>query len=213
MGKSHHTLSLGEKLMGNNEAIFEEAYKTFQPKILRYLARLVGEHEAEDLTQSVFFKVNQGLMNFRGESSLSTWIYRIATNAAKDSLRTSSLPTSTDENLSQVIPEKGEDDTNTIPDSSPTVEQHLIRGEMAACIRDIVNRLPESYRTVIVLSELEGFNNRDIAEILDVTLDIVKIRLHRARARLKQELENHCNFYLDERSEFACTRKECSHSE
>ncbi len=212
MGKSHHTLSLGEQLMGNNEAIFEEAYKTFQPKILRYLARLVGEHEAEDLTQSVFFKVNQGLMNFRGESSLSTWIYRIATNVARDSIHTPAIP-SNGENRLPVTPKEGEDLTDTIPDSSPTVEQQLIRGEMAACIRDIVNRLPESYRTVIVLSELEGFNNRDIAEILDVTLDIVKIRLHRARTRLKQELENHCNFYLDERSEFACDRKECSHSE
>ena len=198
--------------MVSNEPTFQETYDTFQPKILRYLARLVGEHEAKDLTQSVFVKVHQGLMDFRGESTLSTWIYRIATNVARDRLRTSVLPSPNDENLSKITPEKGEAETDTIADSSPTVEQQLIRGEMAACIRDIVNRLPESYRTVIVLSELEGFNNRDLAEILNVSLDTVKIRLHRARVRLKQELENHCSFYLDERSEFACDRKECPQS-
>jgi len=198
--------------MVSNEPTFQETYDTFQPKILRYLARLVGEHEAKDLTQSVFVKVHQGLMDFRGESSLSTWIYRIATNVARDSIHTPALP-SNGENRLPVAPNEGEAETDTIADSSPTVEQQLIRGEMAVCIRDIVNRLPDSYRTVIVLSELEGFNNRDIAEILNVSLDAVKIRLHRARARLKQELENHCSFYLDDRSEFACDRKECSQSD
>lgn len=198
--------------MVSNEPTFQETYDTFQPKILRYLARLVGEHEAKDLTQSVFVKVHQGLMNFRGESSLSTWIYRIATNVARDNIHTPG-PSSNGENRLPVTPNEGEAETDTIADSSPTVEQQLIRGEMAVCIRDIVNRLPDSYRTVIVLSELEGFNNRDIAEILNVSLDAVKIRLHRARARLKQELENHCCFYLDDRSEFACDRKECSQSD
>ena len=69
--------------MSNDEIEFQKVHDTFRLKIYRYLSRLVGEHEAEDLTQEVFLKVSQALGNFRGESKLSTWIYRIATNAYK----------------------------------------------------------------------------------------------------------------------------------
>ncbi len=70
------------------ERDFGRIYTEYQPRIRRYLARIVGEHDAEDLTQSVFLKLSQALQKFRGESSLSTWIYRIATNTAADWVRT-----------------------------------------------------------------------------------------------------------------------------
>src|SRR5574342_262181 len=73
-----------------NDLEFPSVYEAFQPKILRYLTRLVGEAEAEDLTQEVMIKVSAALPNFRGESQLSTWIYRIATNATLDRLRSPS---------------------------------------------------------------------------------------------------------------------------
>ena len=78
---------------------------------------------------------------------------------------------------------------------------------MMACIRNVIKKLPEDYRTVIVLSELEELGNREIAEILQVSLDTVKIRLHRARAKLKKELENLCCFYHDERGVLSCDLK------
>ena len=78
---------------------------------------------------------------------------------------------------------------------------------MNKCIRDFIEELPENYRTVVVLSELEGLKNTEIAEILGVSLDTIKIRLHRARAKLKKELETHCDFYRDEGNEFACDVK------
>ena len=70
---------------------FQSIHDTFRPKILRYLTQLVGEEEAEDLTQTVMVKVNEGLRNFRGDSTLSTWIYRIATNTALDKLRSPAM--------------------------------------------------------------------------------------------------------------------------
>ncbi len=70
-----------------------------------------------------------------------------------------------------------------------------------------IKHLPENYKTVLVLSELEGLKNQEIAEILVLSLDTVKIRLYRARAKLKKELEIHCNFYHDERNELACDLK------
>jgi RNA polymerase sigma-70 factor (ECF subfamily) len=185
---------------------FQEIYETFQPKILRYLARLVGEDEAEDLTQETFVKVNQALENFRGESKLSTWLYRIATNTALDRLRSPSFREAAAVKLPSDAIEKDEpelDDRNAwTGEKTPLVEPQIYRKEMSACIRDFIGKLPESYRTVLVLSEMESLSNHEIAEILGVSLDTVKIRLHRARAKLRQELETHCDSDWVEGNEF-----------
>lgn len=198
--------------MAGGELDFQEVYTTFQPKILRYLSRMLGENEAEDLTQEVFVKVDKALKEFRGEAQLSTWIYRIATNAALDRLSSSSFK----QQARESVPEESSCESETEPEDknvwtgeqNQNVDQQLIHQEMNSCIREYIDQLPEDYRAVLVLSEVEGFKNREIAEILEVSLDTVKIRLHRARAKLKESLGNHCNFYLDERSELGCDRKE-----
>ncbi|MDA8090502.1 MAG: sigma-70 family RNA polymerase sigma factor [Nitrospiraceae bacterium] len=198
-----------EQLPRQNKAPykFEDIYAAFYPKILRYVDRLIG-HDAEDVTQEVFLKVNAALPNFRGESSLSTWVYRITTNTAVDHLRKiscgwpehkSALPADGD------FPDDNEDMAGEALATS--LDSQLVRKEMNECIRGIVDGLPESYRTVLALSEMEEFTNAEISEILGVSLDTVKIRLHRARARLKKALESNCNFYRDERNELACDRK------
>lgn len=194
--------------MSDGELEFQKIHDMFRPKILRYLTRLVGRHEAEDLTQEVFVKVAQALKTFRGESQLSTWIYRIATNAAVDRLRSPSFQLTTPKSfLSDSTGEDEEHKDILTGEKPPSVEQQQIRKEMNECIRDFVENLPENYRTVVVLSELEQLKNDEIAEVLGVTLDTVKIRLHRARARLKKELETHCSFYRDERNQLACDLK------
>ena len=78
---------------------------------------------------------------------------------------------------------------------------------MSACVHEYVDRLPPDHRTVLILKEIEGFKNREIAEILQISLDNVKVRLHRARARLKQELDEGCDFYYNEDGSLACDRK------
>src|SRR3990172_175806 len=177
--------------MDVSELEFQKIYDTYHPQILRYLVRLVGEPEAEDLAQEVFVKVSQGLKTFRGESQLSTWLYRIATNAAIDKIRTASFRQ--DAELS------GLDDSNEIEDKdvwtgdeAPSLEQQLMRKEMYECFVDFVKRLPPNYRTVVVLNELEQLPNNEIAGILGLSLEAVKIRLHRGRTRLLQELKTHC---------------------
>jgi RNA polymerase sigma-70 factor (ECF subfamily) len=191
-----------------NDLDYHSIYKTFYPKMVRYLAHVVGWRDAEDLTQEVFVKVNQALKTFRGESQLSTWIYRIATNAALDKLRSPSFRQPGQKSLSRESMGEGEIETMDknawTGENTPSIETSMIRKEMNECIRGIVEKLPENYRTVVALSELEGFRDDEIAEILGVTIHTAKIRLHRARARLKKDLESHCNFYRDERNEFAC---------
>lgn len=180
---------------------FKSLHDQFRPRVLRYVTRLVGEAEAEEVTQSVMLKVNEGLARFRGDSSVSTWIYRIATNVALDKLRQKAIQQFTDAGY--------EFDEDDLPPASqtPPVETTAIREEMSACISEFVARLPENYKTVMALSELEGFTNGEIAAILGLTRDTVKIRLHRAREKLRKDLEAGCNFYRDERAEFACDRK------
>ncbi len=194
------------------EVRFQQLYDEYHAKIFRYLARIVGQSEAEDLTQEVFVKVGQALETFRGESQLSTWIYRIATNAALDRLRQPSVRHGGEKLLpvESIAEIKADQDIRT-GELKPSTEQGLIRTEMNGCIREIIQKLPEQYRSVIVLSELEDLKDSEIAEILGLTLQAAKVRLHRARAKLRKELAAACVFYRDERNELACDRKNTSH--
>lgn len=186
--------------MGNRTVEFKSLHDQFRPRVLRYLTRLVGASEAEDLTQSVMLKASEGLPDFRGDSTLSTWIYRIATNAAYDALRRKGLP---------VPPEADDDDATNGPQDAqaPSAEATAMRDEMDTCVREFVERLPEHYRTVIVLSEVEGFKNAEIAAILGISLDAVKIRLHRARDQLRNAFSTGCTFDRNDEGELACDRK------
>jgi RNA polymerase sigma-70 factor, ECF subfamily len=180
---------------------FQTVHERFRSRVLRYLTRLVGDAEAEDLTQSVMLKVSEGLKDFRGDSSLSTWIYRIATNAALDRLRRKTI-----QPPSEMQIESDEMETPQVG-QAPSAETAAIREEMNACIREFIERLPEHYRTVMVLSEMEGFKNEEIAAVLGVGLHTVKIRLHRAREKLRRELDTGCTFHRDEYEELVCDRK------
>lgn len=180
---------------------FADVHDRFRPRVLRYLTRLVGERDAEDLAQSVMLKISEALPSFRGDSSLSTWIYRIATNTALDALRRKAArPTAQSE------VDWDEDD---VPPGAqaPSVETAATREQMSACVREFIERLPENYRLVVALSELEGFTNDEIAHIVGTTVDTVKIRLHRGRERLRRDLEDGCSFNRDEDGEFGCERK------
>ena len=177
--------------MDDSELGFQKIYDTFQPKVLRYIVRLVGEPEAEDLTQEIFVKIGQALPTFRGESQLSTWIYRIATNAALDKLRTSSFRQAAQTSSLDAADEAG-DQAICTGDEMPSPEQRFMQKERQQCFGNFVENLPANYQAVVVLSELGELTNNEIAEILGLSLDVVKIRLHRGRARLLQELKTHC---------------------
>ena len=192
--------------MSASELDFSTIYDTYQPKILRYLSHFIGESEAEDLAQETFVKVHQSLGSFRCESQLSTWIYRIATNTALDKMRQPSFQRVEQVSISDEIVEAKISDGVIFPEGQkPSIEKELIRDEMNDCIRGYIEKLPDDYRAVLVLSEYEGLKNNEIAEILGVSLDTVKIRLHRAKEKLKKELESHCEFYWIE--EMPCSVK------
>jgi RNA polymerase sigma-70 factor (ECF subfamily) len=182
---------------------FNQIYDEFQPRIHRYIARLAGDIEVDDITQEVFEKVNRSLDSFKGVSSISTWIYRIATNTVLDRLRSPSFKRVTED----LMDEAGDENIWTGRKKAP-VDQQLVRKEMSECVKEHIDKLPPDYKTIVILSELEEFKNREIAEILRISLDTVKIRLHRARAELKKILDNACAFYHNEQNILACDRKQ-----
>lgn len=178
---------------------FETLYVNFQPKIQRYLQRLLGDTEAEDVTQEVFIKIKKDIAAFRGDALLSTWVYRIATNTAIDRMRSSSFKKET------VAFEETE---NVVADQvDSALEDQVIHREMNACIRAVIDKLPDTYRLIVILSDLEDLPAKEIASILNLDVNVVKTRLHRGRAKLKNELECRCTFSWDERNEFACDPK------
>jgi RNA polymerase sigma-70 factor (ECF subfamily) len=186
---------------------FEAIHSSYRPRIVRYLTRLVGPDAAEDLAQEVFIRVSRGLPDFKGAAKLSTWIYRIATNVATDRLRSRSFQQTRSD---KAISHQGgsvEDAEALTDDKSPSIERRLMRDQMSSCVHDYINTLPENYRAVVILSDIEGLTNREIAEVLEMTLDTVKIRLHRGREKLKEKLRNGCSFDRDEDDVLVCDPK------
>jgi RNA polymerase sigma-70 factor, ECF subfamily len=176
---------------------FESVHREYRERIRRYLRHLAGEAEADDLTQAVFLKVSKALAGFRGESSLSTWIYRIATNVARDHARKTGGWDNAEIEAAEELPD---------PDRE-AADRAYIKHEMRACVRDLIEQLPENYRAVLLLSDFEELPNAELAAILGLSLETVKIRLHRARTRLRAILECRCNFYRDRDNGLMCDRK------
>jgi RNA polymerase sigma-70 factor (ECF subfamily) len=188
---------------------FTQIYKEFYPKILRYLERLTGDkEEAKDLVQEVFLKVDQGLSKFEGRSSISTWIYRIATNISHDRFRSPSFQKGKKQTLRGEFVEENKEDTNVwTGEKEASADKQLEGKEMSGCINRYIYDLNENYQQVLVLSEYEGLKNKEIASILGITLDTVKIRIHRGRTQLKKRMDKGCDVTPDPDTGLHCDEK------
>lgn len=182
----------------------DRLYQQYSKSIRTYLMRFVNETEANDLTQEVFVKVGNNLDRFRGEASIKTWIYRIASNTVKDFLKSRAYRTS----LKQVpISETELEGCDASLASGSSIDEKLDASAMNQCIREFIHRLPINYSTVLVLSDLEELSSKEVAEILNQSVGTVKMRLHRARARLKTELEEGCVITTGCDNKLLCERK------
>jgi len=187
---------------------FEDLYHQYHSPIARYMTQMVGLAEAADVTQEVFAKIDRGLKHFEGRASLSTWIYRIATNTALDWLRKAQSKRPEIPLVMEAVQASPSAPEAPVPSEGHSPLHQVIHSEMNDCIRQQVDKLPEKYRTVMVLSSLEELNNQEVAAILEISVDAVKIRLHRARDMVKKILERVCRFYSNPASgALACDRK------
>ncbi len=180
---------------------FDDIFRKFERPIYNYLLHLTqNQAEAEDLVQETFIRVYDKLKTFRGEASLSTWIYHIATNVSIDHFRRSTThQAKTIESL-----EESDLERVCIDENMPSPDDQVAQSEMSDCVQNFIQRLPLSYRTVLLLHDVQGLKVQDIADVLGCSLDIVKIRLHRARNKLKETLDSSCDLAHDERNVLVC---------
>lgn len=177
-----------ERLRAGDEAAFEQLVREQTPILLRVAGRLLhSDDEARDAVQDAFIAAFRGLPRFRGESRLGTWIYRIAVNAALARLRARA---GADEvSLDEWLP-RFSDDGHAAEAAEPwPADAGPERREVRERVRQAIDRLPETHRTVLVLRDIEELSTDEAAEALGITPGAVKVRLHRARQALRTLLD------------------------
>jgi RNA polymerase sigma-70 factor (ECF subfamily) len=188
------------RIRDGDKAACAECIELHAPAVYRLAVRLMGdETEAEDVVQETFLSAFKAIDRFEGRSTLGTWLFRIAHNVALMRLRRAEpifVPVD-DPDWDDGAPEKPQQlfDWCCLPERDfDTAES---QAELEAAVRD----LPEKLRTVFILRELEGLSTEETAEALDLSLEVVKTRLHRARLRLRERLADYF-------TELAQTQKE-----
>lgn len=182
-------LELVARLQKGDTAVFREIVRRHQDKVYRLALRLTrDEARAQDATQDAFLQVFRKVSQFQEQSAFSTWLYRITVNAALMRMRSERRhhETSLDE-ASPRYTEAGEI-AEPVDDWSTAVDEDAGNRELAQHAAKAVDELPETYRSVFVLRELEEMSTEEVAEILDLTVPTVKTRLHRARLALRKVL-------------------------
>lgn len=164
----------------------------------RYLARYAGDPAlADDLLQETLIRIARGLSGFEGRATLKTWAFSIATRVAADHFREP-------HHRARILEL---DESAELPATDPAIDQRLVVDEMNACVRQVIDSLPEDYRSALVLHDLEGLTASEIADVCGCSLATAKIRLHRARLRLKDALRQECAFYRGPNGALRCDRK------
>ena len=175
-------------------AAFAELVSRHQRQLYRLALRMTGsEADAQEVLQEAFLNAYQKLPNFRGEAQFSSWLYRIAANSALMRLRRKRRAPDalTDQPLELQGPRfsaEGYLDPPPRSDWSQRADEKMMDRELGTAIDQAVNGLPDDYRTVFLLKDVDGLSNEEIADALELTVPAVKSRLHRARLALREKL-------------------------
>lgn len=181
-----------ERLRAGDEAAYELLVRTYSGRLLAVTRRILrSEEDARDAVQEAFVSAFRSLGRFEGEARLSTWLHRIAVNAALMRLRTRRRrPEESIDPLLPVYQEDGHHAERFTAWAEP-VDVAMQRAETRILVRRTIDHLPESYRTVLLLRDIEQLDTDETAAMLGITANAVKIRLHRARQALRTLLDPH----------------------
>ena len=175
--------ALVARLRAGDETAYREVVDAYRDRLLTVISRVAGAGaDAEDLAQEAFLKAFAAIGRFDGRSALFTWLYRIAINTARDwHDHRRRRPT---------VPLEGADGPLVDPVADDAGPEHAaIAREERAAVRRALARLPEPFRTTLVLREMEGLSYEEIAETLEVSIGTVESRIFRARSKLRVLLE------------------------
>ncbi len=178
---------------------FFSVYDQYYGRVRSFiLASVRDQWTADDLAQETFIRVDQNLNSLKDPSKLASWVFRIAHNLCQDYFRSMKRTLSKECALDEA--------TDLFKEAS--VQKRLEQSEMSSCVQDEIRLLPESLRSVITLFDVAELSQREIAETLGITVENVKVRLHRARKELKVLLDKKCDFEVDERNVLVCVPRQ-----
>ncbi|ANQ86125.1 RNA polymerase sigma factor [Azoarcus olearius] len=165
--------------------------------VLRYLQRFVGDAAiARDLQQETLIRIARGYDSFGARSSVKTWAFAIANRVAADYYRAPA-------HRMQIV---DLDEAEEVASGEAAIDTRLVEEEMNRCVRQVIDSLPDTYRAALILHDLEGLSIEQTALICECTLATAKIRIHRARHRLREALGRQCAFYHDDQGVYRCDR-------
>ena len=184
--------ALAAGLRTGDPEIFEILVREQGPKLLSATRRiLANDDDAREAVQEAFISAYRAREQFSGEARVSTWLHRIAVNAALNRLRTRRRKP--EESLDDLLPRFLPNGHYTEHFTSWTepADEALARKETSAIVRGLINDLPDSFRTVLMLRDIEGLSTEETASLLKISANAVKLRLHRARMALRTLLVPH----------------------
>jgi RNA polymerase sigma-70 factor (ECF subfamily) len=184
--------TLVAQLRAGDEAAFEQVVRSYGGRLLAVARRIVNsEEDARDAVQDAFLNAFRSLDRFEGNAKLSTWLHRIVVNAALMKLRTRKRkPEQSIEGLLPSFLDDGHHEERFQSWDEP-VDKLMERAENRELVRRQIDALPEGYRTVLVLRDIEGLDTEETAKVLGLSVNATKIRLHRARQALRTMLAPH----------------------
>ena len=188
--RADRDLDLLEALRQREPTAAERLVTTYGDRAYRLATSITGDgQDAEEVVQDAFWTVVRKIDGFRGESAFGSWLYRIVANAAYQKLR-ARQSRRRDVSWDEVLPLFDERSRHVVPmiDWSPRVDDPSVQTELRVALTAAINELPAAYRTVLVLRDVEGLANPEIAEIMGLSVPVVKTRVHRARLFLRKQL-------------------------
>ena len=189
-GKTDVDAALLEALRREDGDAAQKLVDTYGERVYRLALRITGSNEdAEEAAQDALWTAARKIHTFKGESAFGSWLYRIAANAAYQKLRARKAKMH-EVALDDVLPPLDHDGIHFEPvdDWSGRVDEQALQAELRRVLERAIEELPHEYRTALVLHDVEGLSNPDIAEALGISLPAVKSRVHRSRLFLRKRL-------------------------
>jgi RNA polymerase sigma-70 factor (ECF subfamily) len=186
VAKKKSDLDLIREFQSGDQSSFEELLSRYSNKVFSLASRLTRNPEdAEEVLQDVFVTVHRKIAGFEGKSSFSSWLYRVTVNAAFMKLRKRRQDLSVP--LEDIIQQPHSVAALKSPETA-FVDAQSIRNQMLEALESAIRKLPDDYRPVFILRDVDGLTSREVSKILDLTVPAVKSRLHRSRLMLRRRL-------------------------
>jgi RNA polymerase sigma-70 factor (ECF subfamily) len=193
--RKNDEIELARDLIAGKPEAFDRFVDVFRSKIFQYALMMCGHREdAEEVAQDTLFKVFENFDQLREPEHVRSWVFRIARNACLMKRRKSVFAPTQELSLDDFMPHStgdGEQRKLEIADWSALPDDQVLRGELGDVIRRAIESLPEQYRAVILLRDVEELSTGETAQVLDITEENVKTRLHRARLSVRQKLDSY----------------------